>query len=1219
MDGLHSIVIRSEVDGEFYYYFSHNKCTPASKEINSIKINKKTVLVNTMTKTINKPNNDPYSSNMETDDFNRIADTTMDIDEKEDRNRLLSFDEDDDDDDDDDDVEMGLNITLTSAAVEVAGPIIVQENQTATEPSRSRLCCHHPNPTNSMGLRADESSRPLLAEGGGFSPNPLEYFQGATKSTHEESAKGPADPPPVTNAISVIQSSSPPPPTTTTTTTSASNNCWPPVRTSYKSDLRHNNNNNNKSLKDYDPYWTNDYSLPENNPCTTAKGDNRLGASHCTSENVFGGDPNQVNAWTSGGMEFQYGMKTQSDDSGSAKMGGFGTIIPKVDGMNMKMDDDGLLRCDTDWGSICDAMGWLSLDDDDPLPSDEKIGIKSVKRDDTWPISTQPQKRPLTYTDCSNTDATPPAKSNGNDSAQTLCSVQVPSPSSSEGSYPRISATKNESSPQANHPKGKSFHREVIQRSKSSSSPPMSYASAAKSNTSIDNKNNTVVQPPFGQRPSPISVAEFPKLNPKESKAAESSAQPHAFPVQTAPKRRGGQKPKRNTGKTRKKLQKYAFPFNIENNNNIKGGEQQLQSSAPSRSPKAKESAGCDLLKEDVAKILKNELRGAQKYKPEFGLQASKVPDLKKQQQRPQQTLSKNESDPKRKSNELCFIIDNTNRDMMKFFTLLQSNLQRFWEIFSEATKGSDREFKASIVTPDCFSGFTSDQDMFCSFVCDHTQMKESVVNDETYLPGVVGLTKAIYRSREIEWGVSSNRHIYIFTNLASFESQEEQVKLALAKRLSALVGCLPPLAKISVGSWLKDNVPLLRALDCRERSYATFPLLSVKGMASSSIDDKSLLEALYSSSKVQPNNPQKVRIDTENSIAPTTERVAIFPIEGFSRGTIFQCKEPETLRDILLNANPEITSRSCWIHISKTMPCESISESTSLKLNSNITAFGEICYEDYYQKEHIFTASKLDIIEKSQKSISSREGFSRQTYISAVARFLAKTYNSQHRPFHCLKIQFVPGSVVLGSGNSGDEAVLYTEPKFAALSDMKEFCSPNGQWNEEEESNESLLRFCQMCFKLSGGDFMVVGLKGIICDEEIILTTPTFLSRRCSDNPISQCNKEYINSCRKQTKLLMETYGWNIKAMANDPVKKVESRATSETQAPKANASVQKTYIPDTAEVPKTVSRVDVEKTEEHHLWHLIRYNYFRSLPFFNNKSDNIKRKFRGGQAKNI
>jgi hypothetical protein len=1150
------------------------------------------------------------------DDLYRIVDTTMDIDEKEVRNRLLSFD--------DDDVEIGLNIASTSTAVEIAGPIIVQENQTTTEPVPSPLCSRHPNPTNARRSRAEESYHLTL----------VENFQGPTKATHEESAEGTSDPPPGTDAIGVCQSTPPPPPPPTTT--NASNNCWPPERTSFKSNLLHNknnnNNNNNKILNEYDPYWTNDSSLPENNACTTAKGDdNRLVASHCNSENVFSSDPNKDNAWTSGGMEFQYGMKTQSDDSGSAKTGGFGTIIPTVDGMNMKMDDDGLFRCDTDWGAICDAMEWLSLDDDDPLPSNEKNGIKSVKQDDTWPTSTQPQKRPLTYDlpDCSNIDATPPAKSNGNDSAnavcltdtaQTLCSVQVPSPSSSEGSYPRISATKNESSPQANLPNGKSFHREVIQRSKSSSSPPKSYASVAKSNTSIDNKNNTVVQPPFGQLPSPTSVAEFQKSNPKESKAAESSAQP----VQTAPKRPRGQKPKRNTGKTRKKLQKNVFPSNIENNNNRKGGQQQLQSSAPSRSPKAKESAGCDLLKEDVAKIIKNELRGAQKHNPEFGLKASKVPDLKKQQQRPQQTLSRNESAPKRKSNELCFIIDNTNRDMMKFFTILQSNLLRFWEIFSEATKGSDREFKASIITPHCFSGFTSDQDKFCSFVCDHTQMKESVDNDETYLPGVVGLTKAICRSREVEWGTSSNRHIYIFTNLASFESQEEHAKSTLAKHLSTLVGLLPPLAKISVGSWLAKfsvdswlnvNAPLLRALDCRERSYATFPLLSVKGMASSSINDKSLLEALYSSSKVLPNNPQKVRIDTENSVAPATERVAIFPIEGFFRGTIFQCKEPETLRDILMNANPEITSRSCWIHISKTMPCESISESTSLKLNSNITAFGEICDEDYYQKEHIFTASKLDIIEKSKKGISSREGFSRQTYISAVARFLAKTYNSQHRPFHCLKIQFVAGSVVSGSDNSGHEVVLYTEPKFAALSDMKEFCSRNGQWTEEEEINESLLRFCQMCLKLSGGDFMVVGLRGIIRDEEIILTTPTFLSRRCSDNHISPCNKEYINLCRKQTMLLMETHGWNIKAMPNDPVKKVESKVTSAPPAPKANASVQKSYIPDSSEDPKTGNRVDVEKTVEHHVW--MGYKHFLSLAF--NKSEHIKRTFRDGQAKNI
>lgn len=89
-------------------------------------------------------------------------------------------------------------------------------------------------------------------------------------------------------------------------------------------------------------------------------------------------------------------------------------------------------------------------------------------------------------------------------------------------------------------------------------------------------------------------------------------------------------------------------------------------------------------------------------------------------------------------------------------------------------------------------------------------------------------------------------------------------------------------------------------------------------------------------------------------------------------------------------------------------------------------------------------------------------------------------------------------------------------------------FCDSAGQWHEQA-ADESLLRFALTCFKLSGGDFMLAGLKGIRIDSVYYLTVPSLLSRTSNDATANECTKEYMKEFRKNTKKLMDDNGWTI------------------------------------------------------------------------------------------
>ena len=87
--------------------------------------------------------------------------------------------------------------------------------------------------------------------------------------------------------------------------------------------------------------------------------------------------------------------------------------------------------------------------------------------------------------------------------------------------------------------------------------------------------------------------------------------------------------------------------------------------------------------------------------------------------------------------------------------------------------------------------------------------------------------------------------------------------------------------------------------------------------------------------------------------------------------------------------------------------------------------------------------------------------------------------------------------------------------------------------WNENIV-DESLLRFSQMTFKVSGGHMLLSSFKGVHVGDSIGLTTPTLLSRsHIRDPAIGDCIKEYMRDYRKSTKSLLEKKGWNSKRLS--------------------------------------------------------------------------------------
>jgi len=151
----------------------------------------------------------------------------------------------------------------------------------------------------------------------------------------------------------------------------------------------------------------------------------------------------------------------------------------------------------------------------------------------------------------------------------------------------------------------------------------------------------------------------------------------------------------------------------------------------------------------------------------------------------------------------------------------------------------------------------------------------------------------------------------------------------------------------------------------------------------------------------------------------------------------------------------------------------------------------------------------KLDEI-NGTRGASSFEHNRNQTLVAAVARFFAIQCNKEHRPENCASILFSDGCVVKSTPKKGQQHAFCAEElpwTDGSVLEFNQFCDNKGHW-DASVADESLKRFALTCFKLSGGNLMLSGLKGVRKKNVCVLTAPMLLSKTDGDARASQCAK---------------------------------------------------------------------------------------------------------------
>eukprot|EP00797_Seminavis_robusta_P031177 Sro66_g037340.2 (466) ;mRNA; f:124505-125902 len=446
---------------------------------------------------------------------------------------------------------------------------------------------------------------------------------------------------------------------------------------------------------------------------------------------------------------------------------------------------------------------------------------------------------------------------------------------------------------------------------------------------------------------------------------------------------------------------------------------------------------------------------------------------------------------------------------MKKLLAPLRPNVGTFCDLVSSA---SGRKLRLSILTPEKELDFTSDKAAVLSF--SHDALRESDMNgareSDTYSV-LAGLQQSLTRLKKLSWSGDSCQYVYIFTNLVAADIDDIVSKQKLLGVLRDLTAHLPRRAKVLVGRWKNDNDLLFEAI--RTMPHHGFDFLNVKSMASHVVPDHALLHACFSSMTELKAQSRRVTIG-EKHLGRFVHRRLKMDKEGdiVAKVTMYQAKPVETIQHITSNAEPDFVCKEIWMK-------RGMAENRLTK--HRVLTFGKLGVEKGKWKEDVMLKSfKLDVI--AGKTVPSNQDYYKSlAFVSAAARFLSCQYNSSHRPEHCDEIRFLNCYVIEASGRHWfAEHFVASERKDS--SEFVEYMNAAGNWNEDV-ADESLLRFALTCFKLSGGDFMLTGLKGVRRGGFFVLTLPTLLSRNCVDPNISQCNKEYMKVCRKETKELLQ------------------------------------------------------------------------------------------------
>lgn len=488
---------------------------------------------------------------------------------------------------------------------------------------------------------------------------------------------------------------------------------------------------------------------------------------------------------------------------------------------------------------------------------------------------------------------------------------------------------------------------------------------------------------------------------------------------------------------------------------------------------------------------------------------------------------------------EVCVVLDTRNKYMAKFSEPLRSNVARFWEILSVA-KGN--ALRMSISTSTEKLDFTSVEDEFLSFASRIAFHDGDLGKEETTSPRVTtGLWQALAPLKKLGWSTSptsSCKFVYLLTSLPG-EWDDEPAKVELSGIVKELSHRLPQYTTLLVGCWRDDNASLLEATRSK-LPFCKFSMLSLKEMVSCGFPDVS-----YKRSVSSIRGDTKVAFGKWQRVVPNFDA---FNRSVASKATMTSFKPFKSMNEILSTDQSKVYLRSFRMQRGE----NKVEETRNL-----IISHVSVKDEKDVRTNILISCFKLDVF-YGKTTLMSLERYKRQAYISAVSRFLANQYNKDHRPDHCAEVRFLTGGVIEELSKQGIKRSYYVEllPSsisiYAVKNNCKSFCDSEGIWNDEEV-DETLLRFVLTCFNLSGGDVMVTGLKGIRRDNAIYLTAPSFLSK-IGDPIISPCHAHYMKKCRVATRSLMDNRGWNLKCVKAGKASNPE-KANGEQQKSKKNS----------------------------------------------------------------
>jgi len=174
-------------------------------------------------------------------------------------------------------------------------------------------------------------------------------------------------------------------------------------------------------------------------------------------------------------------------------------------------------------------------------------------------------------------------------------------------------------------------------------------------------------------------------------------------------------------------------------------------------------------------------------------------------------------------------------------------------------------------------------------------------------------------------------------------------------------------------------------------------------------------------------------------------------------------------------------------------------------------------------------------------KEANELKHYLKQMEITNVARFLAEKYNdSDHRPPHCAKVDFLPCCVVeesFGELDDDDDDChgkrrYCAEPSLPDASDgskaaFLKFCNNTGYWNSDH-LDESLLRFSAYTHHVTDGYIMVADLQGVKTSEgSFLLTDPVVLCSNLVRFGNTNLGPKFMKRCLNAVRALRKERCW--------------------------------------------------------------------------------------------